>query len=42
MSTHLSIDQIIGVVRDLDGSLVVAPAAGDTDFPELAWGDAFF
>jgi hypothetical protein len=42
MSTHLSIDQIIGIVRDLDGSLVVAPAAGDTDFPELAWGDAFF
>lgn len=42
MSTHLSIDQIIGTVRDLDGSLVVAPAAGDADFPELAWGDAFF
>lgn len=42
MSTHLSIDQVIGTVRDLDGSLVVAPAAGDTDFPELAWGDAFF
>jgi hypothetical protein len=42
MSTHLSIDQIVGAVRDLDGSLVVAPAAGDPDFPELAWGDAFF
>jgi hypothetical protein len=42
MSTHLSIDQIIDTVRDLDGSLVVAPAAGDADFPELAWGDAFF
>jgi hypothetical protein len=42
MSTHLSIDQIIDAVRDLDGSLVVAPAAGDADLPELAWGDAFF
>lgn len=42
MSTHLSIDQIIDTVRDLDGSLVVTPAAGDGDFPELAWGDAFF
>lgn len=42
MSTHLSIDQIIGTVRDLDGSLVVAPTTGDADFPELAWGDAFF
>ena len=42
MSTHLSIDQIIGAVRDLEGSLVVAPAVGDTDVPELAWGDAFF
>ena len=42
MRTHLSIDQIIDTVRDLDGSLVVAPAAGDADFPELARGDAFF
>jgi hypothetical protein len=42
MSTHLSIDQIIGTVRDLEGSLVVAPAVGDPDVPELAWGDAFF
>jgi hypothetical protein len=42
MSTDLSIDQIIGTVRGLDGSLVVAPAAGDPAFPELAWGDAFF
>jgi hypothetical protein len=42
MSTHLSIDQIIGTVRDLEGSLVVTPAVGDSDFPELAWGDAFF
>jgi hypothetical protein len=42
MSTYLSIDQIIGTVRDLEGSLVVAPAVGDLDLPELAWGDAFF
>lgn len=42
MSTDLSIDQIIGTVQALDGSLVVAPAVGDPNFPELAWGDAFF
>lgn len=42
MSTHLSIDQIISTVRDLEGALVVAPEAGDAQFPELAWGDAFF
>lgn len=42
MSTDLSIDQIIGTVQRLEGSLVVAPAVGDPDFPQLAWGDAFF
>ena len=42
MSTSLSIDQIVAAVRDLEGALVVAPAAGDPAFPELAWGDAFF
>ena len=42
MSTDLSIDQIIGTVQHLEGSLVVAPAVGDPKFPELAWGDAFF
>jgi hypothetical protein len=42
MSTDLSIDQIIGTVQALDGSLVVAPAVGDPNSPELAWGDAFF
>lgn len=42
MSTHLSIDQIIDAVQHLEGSLVVAPAVGDPEFPELAWGDAFF
>ena len=38
----LTIEQIIGAVRELDGALVVAPAAGDASVPELAWGDAFF
>ncbi|MEU4360924.1 DUF6194 family protein [Promicromonospora sp. NPDC023987] len=42
MSTDLSIDQIIAAVQHLEGSLVVAPVVGDADFPELAWGDAFF
>lgn len=42
MSSNLSIDQIIGAVRDLEGALVVAPAISDAEFPELAWGDAFF
>ncbi|WP_275005162.1 DUF6194 family protein [Promicromonospora iranensis] len=42
MSTDLSIAQIIAAVQDLDGSLVVAPAVGDSHFPELAWGDVFF
>lgn len=42
MSTDLSIDQIIATVQGLEGALVVAPAAGDPNFPELAWGDAFF
>lgn len=41
-STGPTIDQIITAVRDLDGALVVAPAAGDPTVPELAWGDAFF
>ena len=41
-STGPTIDQIIAAVRDLDGALVVAPAAGDPTVPELAWGDAFF
>ncbi|MGW7411994.1 DUF6194 family protein [Streptomyces sp. NPDC054863] len=34
-------EQIVTVVRGLDGALVVAPQQGD-DFPELVWGDAFF
>lgn len=41
-STGPTLDQIIAAVRDLDGALVVAPAAGDPTVPELAWGDAFF
>lgn len=42
MSTDLSIEQIIAAVQRLEGALVVAPAAGDPAFPDLAWGDAFF
>ena len=42
MSINPSIDQIIGTVQRLEGALVVAPAVGDPEFPELAWGDAFF
>ncbi|MEU9488385.1 DUF6194 family protein [Streptomyces decoyicus] len=34
-------EQIITAVRGLDGALVVVPEPGG-DFPELAWGDAFF
>ncbi len=37
----MSMEQIIATVRDLDGALVVIPEPGG-DFPELAWGDAFF
>ncbi len=37
----MSMEQIIAIVRGLDGALVVLPAPGG-DFPELAWGDAFF
>lgn len=41
-NTGPTIGRIIETVRGLDGALVVAPAAGDPAFPELAWGDAFF
>ncbi|MFF7892281.1 DUF6194 family protein [Streptomyces sp. NPDC007907] len=34
-------EQIIATVRDLDGAFVLVPGPGG-DFPELAWGDAFF
>ncbi|WP_052849860.1 DUF6194 family protein [Streptomyces avicenniae] len=34
-------EQIIAAVRRFEGALVVAPGPGG-DFPELAWGDAFF
>jgi hypothetical protein len=33
--------QILSVVRELDGVLVLAPEAG-SEFPEVAWGDSFF
>ncbi|MEV4330965.1 DUF6194 family protein [Streptomyces sp. NPDC049597] len=34
-------EQIIATVRGFDGVLVLVPEPG-SDFPELAWGDAFF
>src|SRR5579884_3656826 len=37
----MSIEQIIATVRGFDDALVVIPEPGG-DFPELAWGDAFF
>ena len=37
----MSMEQIIAAVRGFDGALVVVPAPG-SEFPELAWGDAFF
>ncbi len=37
----MSMEQIIAAVRGFDGALVVIPEPGG-DFPEMAWGDAFF
>lgn len=37
----MSMEQIIDTVRGLDGSLVLLPGP-EGDFPEVAWGDAFF
>lgn len=37
----MSMEQIIATVRGLDGALVLVPEPGG-DFPEIAWGDAFF
>lgn len=37
----MSMEQIIATVRGFEGALVVAPEP-DGDFPEIAWGDAFF
>jgi hypothetical protein len=34
-------EQIIAAVRAFDGALVLVPERGG-DFPEIAWGDAFF
>ncbi|WP_425841080.1 DUF6194 family protein [Streptomyces fractus] len=34
-------EHIITTVRGLDGALVLTPEPGG-DFPEIAWGDAFF
>lgn len=37
----MSMEQIIATVRGFDGALVLVPEPGG-DFPEVAWGDAFF
>lgn len=37
----MSMEQIIATVRGFAGALVVVPEPG-SDFPEPAWGDAFF
>jgi hypothetical protein len=37
----MSMEQIIATVRGFEGALVVVPESGG-DFPEIAWGDAFF
>jgi len=36
----MDIDQILDHVRSLQGVLVLTPTAG-SEFPEIAWGDAF-
>src|SRR5881392_3204348 len=41
MTSDTSMEQIITTVRGFDGALVLAPEPGG-DFPEIAWGDAFF
>jgi hypothetical protein len=37
----MTVEEIIGIVRSLDGTLVLLPEPGDGS-PEVAWGDAFF
>ncbi len=37
----MSMEQLLEIVRGLDGALVVIPGPG-SDAPEIAWGDAFF
>ena len=37
----MSMEQILAAVRAFDGCLVLAPQPG-SEFPEVAWGDAFF
>ena len=37
----MDMEHVIDTVRQLDGTLVLAPGPG-TDFPEIAWGDTFF
>jgi hypothetical protein len=38
---HMSIEDILELVRSWDGALAVIPRPGD-HAPEIAWGDAFF
>jgi hypothetical protein len=38
---HMSIDEIIEFLNDLDGVLTLRPARGDGS-PEISWGDTFF
>jgi hypothetical protein len=38
---HMSIDEIIEFLNDLDGVLTLRPAPGDGS-PEISWGDTFF
>jgi hypothetical protein len=38
---HMSIDEIIEFLNDLDGVLPLRPAPGDGS-PEISWGDTFF
>lgn len=36
----MTIDDILGLVRSLSGSLVLSPQPG-SEYPEIAWGDHF-
>lgn len=37
----MTIDDILGLVRSLPGSLVLSPEPG-SEYPDIAWGDHFF
>lgn len=38
---HMTIDEIIALLNDLDGVLTLRPGPGDGS-PQISWGDAFF